>query len=108
MSPGGVSPGCVLLAFPACVPLFQVCVLPLPVCEFPVCALSVWDPSRLLAMRAFPVRVASSGWDPSHLLAMCAFPVRVASSGWDPSLLLALSALPACVILFPVRVESHQ
>jgi hypothetical protein len=79
----------VLLAFPACVPLFQVCVLPLfPVCEFPVCALSVWDPSRLLAMRAFPVRVASSGW--------------------DPSLLLALSALPACVILFPVRVESHQ
>jgi len=89
VSPGGVSPGCVLLAFPACVPLFQVCVLPLfPVCEFPVCALSVWDPSRLLAM--------------------CAFPVRVASSGWDPSLLLALSVLPACVILFPVRVESHQ
>ena len=78
-----------MLAFPACVPLFQVCVLPLfPVCEFPVCALSVWDPSRLLAMRAFPVRVASSGW--------------------DPSLLLALSVLPACVILFPVRVESHQ
>ena len=89
MSPGGVSPGCVLLAFPACVPLFQVCVLPLfLVCEFPVCALSVWDPS--------------------HLLAMCAFPVRVASSGWDPSHLLALSVLPACVILFPVRVESHQ